>query len=144
MNAMLTQKGAMAYSQVSHVSGVEGASPHQLIDMLLAGAIENISVAKGHMERNDAASKGIAICKAIEIIDGLRVSLDLSKGELAENLDALYLYAQKSLITTNQNNDQQLLHGISQLLTDLRNSWNTIPDEIQQQYSTNTGFQNNE
>lgn len=134
MNAMLTQKGAMAYSQVSHVSGVEGASPHKLIDILLAGAIENISIAKGHMERNNPASKGAAISKSIEILDELRISLDLSTGELAENLDALYLYAQKSLITTNQNNDQLLLNGVSQLLTDLRNSWNTIPDKIQQHY----------
>ncbi len=139
MNAMLTNKGAMAYSQVSHVSGVEGATPHQLIDMLYTGAIDNISIARGHIKRNNPADKGTAINKAIEIIDGLRISLDLSTGELAENLDTLYSYAQQTLITANQHNDKQLLQGVSQLLTDMRNNWNTISVDIQQQYMVIAG-----
>ena len=58
-------------------SGVESATPHQLIDMLLKGAaMGKISEAKAAMAGGQIALKGEAVGKAIAIVEYLRVSLD--------------------------------------------------------------------
>lgn len=130
MNAMLANQGAMAYTQVNRISGVEGANPHQLVDMLMEGALDKISVAKGLMTRNEIAAKGFAISRAIAIVDGLRSSLDKAGGEISTNLDALYDYMQKLLMDANQQNETKPLDEVTKLLSDLRVSWNSIPDEF--------------
>ena len=130
MNAMLANQGAMAYTQVNRISGVEGANPHQLVDMLMEGALDKISVAKGLMARNEIAAKGFAISRAIAILDGLRNSLDDAGGEITTNLNDLYDYMQRRLMDANQENDTQPLDEVTKLLSDLRVSWNSIPENL--------------
>lgn len=130
MNAMLANQGAMAYTQVNRISGVEGANPHQLVDMLMEGALDKISVAKGLMTRNEIAAKGFAISRAITILDGLRNSLDDAGGEITTNLNDLYDYMQRRLMDANQQNDTQPLDEVTKLLSDLRVSWNGIPENL--------------
>ena len=64
------------YKTVGLKSGVDTASPHQLIDMLLKGAMGKISEAKAAMLGGQIALKGEAVGKAIAIVEYLRVSLD--------------------------------------------------------------------
>lgn len=130
MNAMLANQGAMAYTQVNRISGVEGANPHQLVDMLMEGALDKISVAKGLLTRNEIAAKGFAISRAIAILDGLRNSLDDAGGELTTNLNDLYDYMQRRLMDANQQNDTQPLDEVTKLLSGLRVSWNGIPENL--------------
>ncbi|HID82253.1 MAG TPA: flagellar export chaperone FliS [Chromatiales bacterium] len=127
---MLANQGAMAYTQVNRISGVEGANPHQLVDMLMEGALDKISVAKGLMTRNEIAAKGLAISKAIAILDGLRGSLDEAGGEITTNLNDLYDYMQRRLMDANQQNDTQPLDEVTKLLSDLRVAWNSIPEDL--------------
>jgi flagellar protein FliS len=46
-----------AYTQTKTQSGVESASPAQLITMLLDGALERVARARGHIERGELPSK---------------------------------------------------------------------------------------
>ena len=88
MNMAKLHSAVKQYNQVGVVSGVEAASPHRLIQMLMQGAIEKVAMAKGYMLRKDIANKGSHISWAISIIDGLRSSLDMEAGgEIAQNLD---------------------------------------------------------
>lgn len=130
MNAILSNQGAMAYSQINRVSGIEGADPHRLVDMLMEGALDKIAVAKGLMARNEIAAKGLAISKAIAILDGLRSSLDEAGGEITTNLDNLYEYMQRRLTEGNLQNDTRPLNEVTKLLSDLRVAWNSIPEEL--------------
>ena len=61
------------YKTVGLKSGVDSASPHQLIDMLLKGAMGKISEAKAAMAGGQIALKGEAVGKAIAIVEYLRV-----------------------------------------------------------------------
>ena len=94
--------GSDTYSNVSAHSGVEAASPHRLVAMLMDGALGKIAAARGYMERGEIATKGEMLSLAISIIEGLRGSLDTKAGgELANNLEALYEYMANRLLEAN-------------------------------------------
>lgn len=106
------------------------ASPHRLVQMLMEGAIEKINFARGHMERGNTAEKGRHISWAISIIDGLRASIDKEAGgEIAQNLDDLYEYMGRRLIKSNIENDASILDEVSNLLREIKDAWDVIPDE---------------
>jgi len=125
------QSGMQQYKKMSVQGGVDSATPHRLIQMLMEGVLEKIATAKLHMEKNEPAKKGENISMAISIIDGLRVSLDKSAGgEIAQNLDDLYDYMERILLQANLRNDASLLDEVSGLLNEIKSAWDAIPNEI--------------
>ncbi|HMM77646.1 MAG TPA: flagellar export chaperone FliS [Gammaproteobacteria bacterium] len=121
------QNGIFEYRKVGVQTGVENASPHKLIQMLLDGAIEKVQLARGYMERREIAQKGQTVSWAMAIIDGLRSSLDMSRGgEVAENLDGLYDYMLRRLAEANLRNDLAMLDEVVKLLNEIREGWNGI------------------
>ncbi|MGD8926761.1 MAG: flagellar export chaperone FliS [Thioalkalispiraceae bacterium] len=131
---MVKPRGAIGeYSQVGVSSGVEQASPHRLIQMLMDGAIEKVAMAKGFMERNETALKGSHISWAISIVEGLRASLDKNTGgEIADNLDDLYDYMIRRLIRSNAENNVDMLDEVLSLLRSVKGAWDEIPSAINQ------------
>jgi flagellar secretion chaperone FliS len=120
--------GANAYAKVGIETGVVAASPHKLIVMLFDGALAAVATALQHMKAGNIPGKGQSISKAITIIDsGLRTSLDHKVGgEIAVNLDALYEYMSRQLLTANLNNQVELLEEVQRLLQELRSAWEAI------------------
>ena len=129
---MVKPRGVInVYSQVGVSSGVEQASPHRLIQMLMDGAIEKVAMAKGFMEREETALKGSHISWAISIIEGLRASLDKSAGgEIADNLDDLYDYMVRRLVRSNAENNMDMLDEVLSLLRSVKGAWDEIPGAI--------------
>lgn len=128
---MQSQQAMNQYKTVGVQSGLESASPHTLIQMLLDGALGRLALAKGFMERNSHEEKGRAISSAISIIGGLQGSLDLDKGgEIAANLNALYTYMTERLFKAATNNDVETLNEISGLLEEIREGWQGIKAEV--------------
>ena len=120
-----------AYNQVNHYSGVTDASPHQLVKMLLDGATNKLSTARGMMERGEMATKGQVIGQTISIITGLQSSLDLDAGgDIALNLDSLYDYMVRRLTTANLNNDAEPVDEVLALLKQIGSAWEGIPQEM--------------
>jgi len=123
-------KALQQYKKVGKESDAAFASPHRLIQMLFEGALEKISIAKGHMERGDISAKGQNIGWAISIVEGLRTSLDKTAGgEIAENLDALYEYVERRLTEANLENNIEYLDESSQLLKTIKSAWDDISDQ---------------
>ncbi len=130
MNQMYARSALREYQRVGKNAAVEDASPHRLIQMLMEGALEKIAIAKGHMERNEIAEKGKAISWAIDIVEGLRMSLDQEAGgELAANLDSLYDYMSISLLEANKNNSTAKLDEVSRLLKSIKSAWDAIAED---------------
>ena len=118
------------YQQVDCYTGVTEADPHQLVRMLLDGALGKIAVAKGMMSRREIAKKGEVIGQAISIVGGLRSSLDMSAGgDIAANLDNLYEYMERRLLESNVNNDTGILDEVASLLREIKSGWESIPQE---------------
>ena len=128
------KRGVNAYANVALETGIASASPHKLIVMLYDGALVALLSAKTNIAANNIAAKGMAISKAITIIDnGLRASLDKEAGgEIAANLDALYDYMSRRLLHANLSNDVPAIDEVHRLLSDLRGAWVTIGEKVGQ------------
>ena len=115
------------YTKINVQTGVEDASPHRLIQMLLDGALTRIATAKGCIKLNQIKKKGENIGSAISILGGLRDSLDHDVGgEMAANLDNLYEYMSHQLMFTNHSNDEAALDEVHGLLMELKTAWDEI------------------
>lgn len=122
---------AMQEYRSNHIhGGIETASPHRLVQMLMEGALEKILAAKGFMSKNEVAKKGEQISWAISIIDSLRSSLNVEVGgDFAQNLLDLYNYMERRLLEANINNDTAMLDEVGQLLIEIKSGWDAIPAE---------------
>ena len=97
---------AAQYKRINNEGAIEGASPHNLILMLMNGGLERLVQARSAMERGDTALKGSLIGKAISIISGLQASLERGQApELVDNLERLYDYMQRRLLEAHIKND---------------------------------------
>ncbi|WP_372527676.1 flagellar export chaperone FliS [Piscinibacter sp.] len=119
---------ANAYSNVHAETSVQGADPHQLVGLLLDGAIGAIASAVSAIERGDIPAKGRAISRAVGIVDeGLRGALNLQNGgQVAVTLHDLYSCVLLRLTQANLANDSARLRECSELLAPLRDAWNAI------------------
>ncbi|HJW05099.1 MAG TPA: flagellar export chaperone FliS [Rhodanobacter sp.] len=116
--------GAGAYQQIRSQGGVESADPHGLITLLMDGALERLVKARAHMLRGEVAAKGEAITRCIEILGGLRGSLDAKADPvLVGRLDSLYDYMSRRLLQANLRDDASLIDEVSKLLQPIRDSW---------------------
>ncbi|MFL0803034.1 MAG: flagellar export chaperone FliS [Agarilytica sp.] len=121
------QSAAQSYNVVRNQSGVENASPHRLIDMLFEGLQERITQAKGAIQYKNVEMKGSRINSAISIINGLRENLNTDDGgEIAENLDGLYVYIQKILAQAHIESNEALLTEASELIENIHSAWREI------------------
>jgi len=126
---MESMKAAVnAYQNVQVDAAFLGASPHELIGKLLSRAIKAIAEAKEQMQAGDIPGKSQNIKIAIAIIsDGLRSSLNMEAGgALAENLDNLYDYMSRQLLSAHAQNDTAILEEVSSLLREIKSGWDGI------------------
>jgi flagellar protein FliS len=121
-------KKLKGYTQDSLKARVAGADPYQLVQMLMAGALDNLNYAKGAIERNDLEKKGQHISKAFNIIESLRAGLNQDVGgEVSNNLEQLYLYMLDVLADASRSNDSEKISEVQGLLTQIKTSWDAIP-----------------
>lgn len=123
---------AMQQYRQNHVQGgVETASPHRLVQMLMEGVQDKLRAAKGFMASNNIAKKGEHISWAISIIDSLRACLNVEQGgQVAENLSGLYDYMEIRLLEANIKNDPAIIDEIGQLMAQIKSGWDAIPAEF--------------
>jgi len=127
-------RASRTYSTMATHTGVESASPHRLIQLLLEGALDKIARAKGFMERGDVPARGQHITRAIDIIEGLRVSVDTSvKHPLTDNLLSLYDYMGRRLLQANLESSTTMLDEVSALLREIKEAWDAIPASLQRE-----------
>ncbi|HEX5310324.1 flagellar export chaperone FliS [Aquabacterium sp.] len=113
------------YHQVGVQTGINGATPHQLVVMLFNGFLDSIGKARAAMAAGQIEAKCEAITKCVRIVDeGLKASLNLQEGgQLAHQLYDLYGYITKRLTQANLHNDPAALEECVRLLTPIREAW---------------------
>ena len=128
---MSSPAAARSYQQIGITSEVEAATPHRLIQLMMERVLTKIAMARSHMEREAIAEKGAHISSAIGIISGLQASLNHEPGgQVAENFDALYDYMMIRLTEANLRNDPGLLDEVAGLMSELKEAWDAIADEV--------------
>ena len=123
MNAKL--KG---YTKGSLQTRVAGADPYQLVQMLMAGVLENLNYAKGAIQRKDLEKKSHYLSKAQAIVDSLRYSLDDTAGaEATGNLRELYMYMSTRIADASIDMDIDAIDEVARLMLDIKGAWDQIP-----------------
>jgi flagellar protein FliS len=118
------------YRSIGTESAMVDSTPHQLILMLIDGAIDKTATAAGCLEHGETAEKARLISGSLAIIDSLRASLDhKAGGDLADNLDRLYDYMSRRLLQANLRNDAACLAEVIALLKEIREAWAAIPQD---------------
>ena len=121
-----------AYRQVGVQTGVDNASAHQLVLMLLDGFLDSVAQARGAIAAGEIEAKGRAIGRAARIVEeGLKACLNLNEGgALATDLNALYAYVGVRLTQANLTNDVATLEECGRLLEPLRSAWAAIGPRV--------------
>ena len=118
------------YKKEAAKTQLADADPYQVIQMLMAGVLENLAAAKGAIERRDLETKSKAISKATSIITALRASLDFEVGgELSQNLNALYDYMAERLVDASVENNADIVMEVANLFREIKTAWDAIPVE---------------
>jgi len=108
-------------TQVTTVDGVK------LIVLLYEGAIKFLLNAQEGIREKDIVKRHNNIYRVLDILVELRNSLNFSQGgEIATSLNALYLFMNRHLMAANAQNDAQKIQDVINMLTNLKEAWETI------------------
>jgi flagellar secretion chaperone FliS len=107
-------------------SAVLTATPEQLVVMLYDGANRFLTQSAIAMRDGRVALSGEKLRRAERIIDELLATLDLSVGDVAERLQALYVFFKEHLMAARLNQDASKIDEVARLMRELRSAWGQI------------------
>jgi len=107
-------------------SAVLTATPEQLVVMLYDGANRFLTQSAIAMRDGRAGLAGEKLRRAEAIIDELLATLDMSVGEIAERLQALYLFFKEHLMSARLKQDAGKVDEVAQFMRELRSSWAAV------------------
>src|SRR5215211_2104150 len=99
------------------------ASPEQLVVMLYDGANRFLTQSAVAMRDGRVALAGEKLRRAEAIIDELLATLDMSVGEIAERLQALYVFFKEHLSSARLEQNADKVDDVARFMGDLRASW---------------------
>lgn len=103
------------------------ASREKILLMLYEGAIRFTKQARVAMVEKKIADKGKAISKATAILSELMATLDFKVGgQLAQDLENLYIFMIDKLIEANIHNKIECLDDVERLLNTLYSAWKDV------------------
>ena len=128
---MITSRKALhTYGSIDTDVRADSASPYELTKMLFAGALKSLALIAVLMERKEHAECSKEVSRSVGIINGLRDSLDMTQGELPENLFQLYSYMARELMRAHRAIEPDAVRKVRDLLAEIDEAWNQIPTEL--------------
>lgn len=125
-----------AYKTNNLQADMSVADPHRVIQLMMQGVLERLAQAKGYIQRREFEKKSEVISAILALFNGLQDSLDLTQGQIAEDLLALYEYMKNRVMDANIQMDPSPLDEVANLLITIKSAWDQIPDsEKQNAYS---------
>lgn len=113
------------YAQYKRMQ-VETASQGRLIIMLYDGALKNLRNAQHCITSKDINGAHRMLIKAQDIIKELNFTLNMSAGEISNNLRNLYLYMLQRLVEANMAKDNGKIEEVVELLSTLKEAWDAV------------------
>jgi flagellar protein FliS len=104
-------------------SAVLTATPEQLVVMLYDGANRFLTQSAVAMREGRAGLAGEKLRRAEAIIDELLATLDMSVGQIAERLQALYVFFKEHLMAARLKQDAAKVDEVGRLMRELRDAW---------------------
>ena len=111
-----------AYQQQSILT----APPERLVVMLYDGALRFFFQAAVAMREGRRGLSDEKLRRGEAIVDHLIQTLDMSAGEIAQNLEGIYVFCKRHLLEARIERDAAMIDKVSELLGELREAWATI------------------
>lgn len=109
-------------------------SPHQLITLLMSGALERVAQAKQSIRSGDTQDEAVLLEKTVAILNGLRDSLNFDQGgEIALNLDSLYEYMIALIgdsVEADKSNKFSALDEVEALMSQVKSGWEGMQEGV--------------
>lgn len=122
-----------AYQKYKNTS-VQSASREKLLLMLYEGAIRFTKLAIKACEENKISERGINIGKTYDIILELNNTLDHQVGgEIAANLEQLYMFMTEQLTSANIKGEKEPLEEVLKILTMLHSGWKEAIENLKKE-----------
>ena len=112
-----------ASPQAYRESSVLTASPEQLVVMLYDGAGRFLRQAEAAYGEGAVDHAHDRLNRGEAIIDELLATLDMDQGQVAERLQAIYVYCKRCLTETRKERDVAKIRLVVRLLGELRDAW---------------------
>ena len=107
-------------------SAILTAPPERLVLMLYDGAYRFLTQADAALRAGDVPTCNGRLQRAERIIDELLWTLDMDAGDIAANLQSIYLFCKRKLMDARVARDPDLILTVRGLLAELRDGWAQI------------------
>jgi flagellar protein FliS len=112
-----------ASPQAYRQSAVLTATPEQLVVMLYDGAVRFLRQGELAMSEGAFLHSYEKLGRGEAIIDELIATLNMDAGEIAERLQAIYIFQKRTLIEARVQRDPAKIGQVVALLVSLREAW---------------------
>ncbi|POZ62632.1 flagellar export chaperone FliS [Chromobacterium alticapitis] len=131
LNSRMLKQFNQAYANDALKAAVYGASPIGIVVMLYEGVIKAVISASIAIDAGRFDEKARMISKAVDILEGLRIALDLGQGsEAAVNLNDLYIYMKMRLAQASLKNDKEILSEVKGLMETILPAWQQVDRDL--------------
>lgn len=114
-------------------NSINGATPEQLLIMLVDGAVKYTKVAKLALERGDKERAHNELIRVQSIFGELIATLDTSIGGFTLDLLNIYVFIREKLIEANIKKDPKVIDEILPVIEDVCDMWH----EVKKDYDSN-------
>ena len=124
---MYAAASVAAFQGAGPLVGIEQASPHQQIELLLGGLLTRLARIRAAIRANQLPQRTEAANRALDILAYLRTILDpTADPQLVGSLRDLYRYCEARLLEACQANDEDAVVEVVSLITEVKSAWDAI------------------
>ncbi len=124
---MYAAASVAAFQGAGPLAGIEQASPHQQIELLLGGLLTRLAGIRAAIRANQLPQRTEAANRALDILAYLRTILDpTADPQLVGSLRDLYRYCEARLLEACQANDEDAVVEVVSLITEVKSAWDAI------------------
>jgi flagellar protein FliS len=115
------------YQSVDLSSRIEGATPHQLVQMLYEELLKALDAMDVAARRDDYRQRGQRQSRALAILTALETSLDFDKGgEIAAGLVTIYREARRLVVAGGREGQAERIGEARAMLGEIATAWDAI------------------
>src|SRR3954470_9920607 len=119
--------GGANYRSVDLSSRIEGATPHQLVQVMYEELLKALDAMAFATPRGDYIQRGQRQPRALRILTGLETSLDFDKGgEIAAGLVTIYREARRLVIAGGREGDAKHVAAARDMISEISSAWDAI------------------
>ncbi len=119
--------GTARYQSVDIASRIEGATPHQLVQIMYEELLKALDAMAFATSRGDYVQRGQHQSRALAVLTGLETSLDFDKGgQIAVDLVAIYREARRLVVAGGRENDARMVTQAREMIQEIASAWDAI------------------